>query len=143
MSEWFSIEVLDAAFSARSWVEAHGDAIVQAGLGEGALNWEWHHHRWGSLIEIEFADEEQFERFRIHPAVEAALEAVPDRVNGLLIHRGRGGSSGTRRPRRPLPMAGSGAVALPEPEEAAEEWWDRSDLVSLTAAPEPAGRLSA
>jgi hypothetical protein len=33
-------------------------------------------------------------------------------------------------------MAGSGAVALPEPEDEPTEWWDRADLV-------PAGRLSA
>lgn len=80
---------------------------------------------------------------RNRPVVEAALDAVPDRVNGLLIHRGRGGSSGTRRPRRPIPMAGSGAVALPEPEDEPTEWWDRADLVSLVPAPVPAGRLSA
>lgn len=117
MSEWWSIEVLNGASSARAWVEAYGDAVVQAGLGQGAVEWEWHHHHWGSLLEIEFSDEAEFERFRQLPIVEAALDAVPDRVNGLLIHRGRGGSSGTRSPRRPRPIAGSGSAALPLPEE--------------------------
>jgi len=117
VSEWFSIEVLNGASSARVWVEAYGDAIIRAGMGLGVVDWEWHHHRWGSLLEIAFSDEEDFERFRRLPIVEAALDAVPDRVSGLLIHRGRGGSSGTRRPLRPRPVAGSGSVALPLPED--------------------------
>jgi len=121
VSEWFSIEVLNGTASARAWVDAHGDVIVQMGLSEGALEWQWHHHRWGSLLEIEFEDEAQFERFRSLPTIEAALEAVPDRIRGLLIHRGRGGSSGTRRPRRPVPASGSGAVELALPESDIEE----------------------
>jgi hypothetical protein len=49
------------------------------------------------------------------PQVRAALDAVPDRVNGLLIYRGRGGGAGvpSRKPRRP--SAGAGALELPEP----------------------------
>src|ERR1700723_2031203 len=113
MPEGFSIEVLNGPWSARAWAEAYGDALVQAGFDEGAVDWEGHHYRWGSLLEIGFSEEDEFGRFRRLPSVEAGLEAVPDRVNGLMIHRGRGGSSGTRRPRRPLPMSGSGSVALP------------------------------
>jgi len=52
------------------------------------------------------------------PAVQAALDATPDPVKGLLVHRGRGGSSGARLPRRPRPLAGAGAVELPEPDPA-------------------------
>jgi len=48
--------------------------------------------------------------------VVAALDAVPDRLNGLLVYRGRGGGAGVPAPRRPRPHAGAGAVALPEPE---------------------------
>jgi hypothetical protein len=125
VSEWFSIEVLNGATSARAWVDAYGDSIVQAGLGQGAVQWELHHHRWGSLFELEFADEAEFERFRHLPVVEAAFDAVPDRVNGLLIHRGRGGSSGTRRPLRPRPITGSGSVALPIPDDALD-WSEAS-----------------
>jgi hypothetical protein len=117
VSEWFSIEVLNGTSSARAWVEAYGDAIVQAGMSQGAVDWEWQHHSWGSVLEIEFSDEADFERFRSSPVLEAAFDAAPDRVNGLLIHRGRGGSSGARSPRRPRPMSGSGSVALPLPEE--------------------------
>jgi hypothetical protein len=46
--------------------------------------------------------------------VRAALDAVPDPVNGLLIYPGRGGSSGRVQPRRPRPIAGAGAAPLPE-----------------------------
>jgi hypothetical protein len=47
--------------------------------------------------------------------VQAALDAVPDPVNGLLVYRGRGGGAGSVSPRRPRPGAGAGAMALPEP----------------------------
>jgi len=49
--------------------------------------------------------------------VRAALDGVPDRVNGLIIYRGRGGGSGPRQPRRPRPAPGSSAMARPEPQE--------------------------
>ncbi len=117
MAEWFSIEVSDGPGSARAWADVQGDALVQAGLGLGATDWEWHHHPWGSVLEIELHDEATFERFRALPVVVAALEAVPDPLRGLLVHRGRGGSSGSRRPRRPLPIAGAGSAALPVPDE--------------------------
>ncbi len=92
----------------------HGDALVKAGLGEGAVDWDWLHLPWGSILEVEFLEESDFERFRHLPAVEAALDAAPGRV---YVYRGRGGSTGTRRPRRPRPFAGAGAVALPLPDE--------------------------
>ncbi len=98
-------------------MDAYGDALVEAGISQGAIEWEWHYHTWGSLLEILFRDEREFDRFRNLPVVEAAFEAVPDRLSALLIHRGRGGSSGARWPRKPLPVSGSGAVALPLPLE--------------------------
>jgi hypothetical protein len=49
--------------------------------------------------------------------VRAALDAAPDPVHGLLLHRGRGGSAGSRQPRRPRPFTGAGSAALPIPEE--------------------------
>jgi len=49
--------------------------------------------------------------------VQAALDAVPDPVSGLIVYKGRGGSAGRLRPRRPRPLAGAGAVALPIPVE--------------------------
>ena len=48
---------------------------------------------------------------------DAALDAVPDPVTGVLVYRGRGGSSGKRNPRKPRPLIGSGSAALPMPED--------------------------
>lgn len=112
-----SIEVLDGEFSARLWAEAHGDSLVEAALHEGVIEWNWQHFDWGSVLDVEFADEQAWERFRANPAVVAALDAVPDRVSGLLIYRGRGGTSAPREPRHPRPLAGAGAAALEFPDE--------------------------
>jgi hypothetical protein len=120
MAEWFSIEVLNGSSSARAWKEAFGDRLIAAGYGEGLSDWEWHDFRWGVVLEVELPDEFAWDRFRDHPAVRAALDAVPDPVSGLLLHRGRGGSAGTRRPRKPKPFAAAGAVSLPEPFEVEE-----------------------
>ena len=114
----------DGIGSARLWADAHGDALVKAGLGEGAVDWCWVHRLWGLVLELEFLDESDFDRFRSLPIVDAALDAAPGRV---FVSRGRGGSSGTRRPRRPRPRAGAGAVALPLPEE------DQPDLLAEIA----------
>jgi hypothetical protein len=62
-------------------------------------------------------DEAQWEAFGQLPATAAALDAVPDRVSGLLVYRGRGGGAGARTLRRPRPTAGAGAIELPEPED--------------------------
>jgi hypothetical protein len=115
MAEWFSIEVLDGSSSARAWKEAYGDAVVAVAHTEGVSDWVWHEFRWGVLLEVELPDEFAWDRLLAAPAVRAALEAVPDPVAGLLVHRGRGGSAGDRWPRRPRPLASGGAAALPEP----------------------------
>ncbi|MGH9279365.1 MAG: hypothetical protein ACRD12_14825 [Acidimicrobiales bacterium] len=109
-----SIEVLDGGYPASLWVEAHGDNVVQAAILHGAVDWTLHHHRWGVVFELVFRDELQWELFRADTGVTAALDAVPN-PDGLLIYRGRGGSSSPREPRRPRPMAGAGAAALPLP----------------------------
>jgi hypothetical protein len=114
---WFSIEVLDGAFSASLWSEAHGDALVEAAFLSGAKDWSWHRHSWGVVLELEVPDEAAWEAFRALPAVAAALDAVPDPVSGLIVYRGRGGSSSRPEPRKPRPLAGSGAAALPLPWE--------------------------
>ena len=67
------------------------------------------------MFEVLFDSDAQWEAFRALPGVRAALDAVPDPVNGLLIYRGRGGGSGAGSPRRPRPTAGAGAVEAPEP----------------------------
>lgn len=128
MDYWLSLEVLDGEVPASSWKFAHGDNLSEAALTNGARQWTWHEHRWGVVLEIEFSTEEQRDRFRDLPAVSAALDAVPDPVNGLIVYPGRGGGSGTRVPRSPRPLPMSGAGALPEPHE---------EVTMTTASPHP------
>lgn len=117
MSEWYSIEVFDGASSAALWSDVHGDALVESALATGARDWSWHRHSWGVVLELEFADDKAWESWRALAGVQAALDAVPDPISGLIVYRGRGGSSGSTRPRRPRPLRGSGAAALPLPWE--------------------------
>ncbi len=111
---WWSIEVFDGPrSSAARWQDSFGNALVEAAVTHGAYDWEWHRHSWGVLFEIAFRADERFTEFRDLPAVRAALDAVPDPINGLLVYPGRGGSSGRVQPRRPLPKSGAGAAPLP------------------------------
>ncbi len=111
---WWSIEVFDGPeVSARAWRDAHGAALIEAAITNGAYEWEWHRHAWGMLFEIAFRSDERWSVYRNLPAVRAALDAVPDPVNGLLVYPGRGGSSGRVQPRRPYPILGAGAAPIP------------------------------
>jgi hypothetical protein len=96
MAEWWSIEVLHGEFSAFRWQEQHDSALIEAALTNGAVDGTWHAGRWGVVFEICFDNEEWWETFRRLPAVRAALDGVPDPVNGLLVYRGRGGGAGHR-----------------------------------------------
>ncbi len=91
-------------------------ALIEAALTNGAVDEAWHADRWGVVFEVCFEDEERWERFRSLPAVRAALDGVPDPVNGLLVYRGRGGGAGDRKPRKPKPAPSAGTVSLPEPQ---------------------------
>jgi hypothetical protein len=113
---WWSIEVFDGAFAASLWSAAHGDGLVEAAVLHGAVDWSWHQHPWGVVFEVSFRDEAAWDDFRASAAVQAALDAVPDPLAGLIVYRGRGGSAGRSQPRRPRPMAGAGAAALPLPD---------------------------
>ncbi len=118
VAEWLTIEVLDAeGFPASLWQHAHGNDLVEAAVTHGALYWEWHETRWGVVLELVFAEDEPLERYRDLPAVRAALDAVPDRVSGLLVYRGRGGGAGASVPRRPRPKPVAGSAEWPAPEE--------------------------
>ena len=117
---WMSIEVFDGTYSAGSWQEAWGDRLVENAIVSGASDWNWHRTGWGVIFEIAFADEEAWSRYRESLGVTIALDAVPDPVSGLIVYKGRGGNSGTRKPRKPRPLIGSGAQALPLPLD--EEW---------------------
>jgi hypothetical protein len=116
MAEWWSIEVMHAELSAFRWQEQHDSALIEAALTNGATDASWHADTWGVVFEVLFDDEEQWEVFRSLPVVRAALDAVPDPVNGLLVYRGRGGGADARKPRRPRPAPSANAVSLPEPE---------------------------
>jgi hypothetical protein len=135
VAEWWSIEVFHGEFSAARWKDSHGSALTESAITHGATDWGWHEYRWGVIFEIAFTDEAQWDAFRGLPQVISALDAVPDRVNGLLIYRGRGGSSGSpsRRPRRP--SAGAGALELPEPGAGTEVNLTESDPERLVRAP--------
>jgi hypothetical protein len=110
---WWSIEVFDGAeLSAARWQESYGEALVEAAITHGAYEWQWHRHSWGVLFEVAFRSDERWPIYRDLPAVRAALDAVPDPINGLMVYPGRGGSSGRVAPRRPRPVAGAGAAPI-------------------------------
>ncbi len=115
MSTWYSIEVFDGATSASVWAEAYRDALMETAVTSGASDWSWHRHTWGVVFEVAFADEQAWEDYANLPVVRAALDAVPDPLTGLIVYRGRGGSSGSPFPRKPRPLVGSGSAALPLP----------------------------
>jgi hypothetical protein len=116
MAEWWSIEVFHSEFQAAShWRDSHSSSLIESAISHGAVEWNWIEHRFGVVFEVSFPDDTRWEAFRQLPATVAALDAVPDRFNGLLIYRGRGGGAGASEPRRPRPSAGAGAIELPEP----------------------------
>jgi hypothetical protein len=115
---WWSIEVLDGPNGpARPWRDANERWLTEAAISNGAYDWHWHEHSWGVLFEIAFASDERWQVFRDLPAVRAALDAVPDPINGLLVYPGRGGSASGAHPRRPRPIVGGGAATLPQEPE--------------------------
>ena len=128
MSAWYSIEVFDGATPASVWAEAYRDVLMEIAITQGATDWSWHRHTWGVVFEVSFDNEQAWESFTNLPAVLAALDAVPDPVTGLIVYRGRGGSSGSAYPRKPRPLVGSGSAALPLP-------WDlgSDDILSVSA----------
>jgi hypothetical protein len=117
MAEYWSIEVFDGEIPASQWKQAFSASLVEAAISNGAYDWSWIENRWGVVFEACFTEDARWEAFRALPVVRAALDAVPDPVNGLLIYRGRGGASGASSPRRPRPVPSAGAVSLPEPAE--------------------------
>ena len=113
--EYWTIEVLDGELSALRWRDAYGDALVEAAHTNLVLDWRWSEQPWGVALELGFADESAWLRFRSLAVVRAALDAVPDRLSGVLIYPGRGGSQGSMVPRRPRPAPASGVAEVPAP----------------------------
>jgi hypothetical protein len=139
VAEWWSIEVLHGEVSAFRWQEQHDSALIEAALTNGVRDGTWHADRWGVVFEVLFDTEDRWEAFRGLPVVRAALDAVPDPVNGLLIYRGRGGGAGTREPRRPKPAPSSAAVSLPGPAD--EPYLDLAAVSAPSVRPTTAGAL--
>jgi hypothetical protein len=122
MDVW-TIEVADGhTASARGWRREHGERLVEAALTHGAKEWTWVVRSWGVLLELSFADESDWLRFRRTPAVQAALDAAPDPVAGRWIYPGRGGSSASRIPRRPRPLRSCDGAPIPEPDPEPALW---------------------
>jgi hypothetical protein len=117
MAEWWSVEVFHGEFRASRWQQSYSASLIESAISHGAVDWSWSEHPYGVVFEVCFADETQWTAFRALPAVRAALDAVPDPVNGLLIYRGRGGGAGAAARRRPRPDIGAGALELPEPHD--------------------------
>jgi hypothetical protein len=136
MAEWWSIEVFHGEIQAASrWKDSYDTVLTESAVSAGAVEWAWAEHRYGVVFEVCFPDDAKWEAFRAVAAVRAALDAVPDPVNGLLVYRGRGGGSGARSPRRPRPTAGADAVELPDP--------PRERVLDLTGAGAPGDRRPA
>jgi hypothetical protein len=118
MAEWWSVEVFSSdKLPASGWRYAYEDELTEAAITHGAIYYEWHDTQQGVVFEVLFSTDEQWDAFRTLPAVRAALDGVPDPVNGLLIYRGRGGAAGARKPRKPKPAPGAAALELDEPRE--------------------------
>jgi len=116
MAEWWSIEVFSSdKLPASSWRYAYEDELTEAVITHGAVYYEWHDTQYGVVLEALLPSDREWEAFRALPAVRAALDGVPDPVNGLLIYRGRGGASGSSKPRKPRPAPDAAAAELDEP----------------------------
>jgi hypothetical protein len=118
MAQWWSIEVFSGdRLPASGWRYAYEDDLTEAAITNGARYYEWHDTQYGVLFEVLFPSDAEWEAFRALPAVRAALDGVPDPVEGLLIYRGRGGAAGSTKPRKPKPAPGAAALELEEPKE--------------------------
>ena len=110
MAEWWSIEVFSGdKLPASGWRYAYEDDLTEAAITHGAMYYEWHDTEYGVIFEVLFRDDEQWEAFRALPAVRAALDGVPDPVNGLhhlprpgrRVRRAASPASPSPRPARP------------------------------------------
>src|SRR4029079_18032257 len=112
-ARWWSMEVMNGPFSADRWRDAHGRALFEAAVTHGALDWSWQSTAWGVVLAGEVRHLDAWVAVRALPAVQAALDAVPDPVHGLFVFPGRGGSSDALLPRRPRPQRGAGGAVIP------------------------------
>ena len=71
--EYWTVEVLDGELSALRWRDAYGDALVEAAHTNLVIDWRWTLQPWGVALELGFANESHWLRFRDLPVVRAAL----------------------------------------------------------------------
>jgi hypothetical protein len=131
------MEILDAEHAgttAAAWRGAYAQTLAESLVTNGAAAWKWFEFSWGVVLEVAFADERGWLDWRSLPGTQAALDAVPDPLRGLLVHRGHGGSSGGYVPRAPRIAPAADSVALPEP---------TADRALVTAAAERVALLTA
>jgi hypothetical protein len=117
-ADWWSIEIMDAEhaeLSAASWRDAHAQLLTESLVTNGAVQWKWFEHSWGVVLEVAFVAETTWLVWRALPGTQAALDAVPDPLSGLLVHRGHGGTSGSYVPRTPRIAPEADRVSLAEP----------------------------
>ncbi|MFG1806454.1 hypothetical protein [Streptomyces sp. NPDC049040] len=119
VQDWWSIEVMDgedgAVHTATGWREAYAQTLTESLITNGASSWRWFGFSWGVVLEVAFTEEAAWDAWLALPGTQATLDAVPDPVRGLLVHRGHGGSSGAYVPRSPAVAPRADRAALPEP----------------------------
>jgi len=108
---WWSIEVRDGDTPARQWRDAWSRTLLEAAVTHGAHDFIWQAEPFGVVLELGFAETDDWHRFRRLPGVTAALDAVDPGT--LYVYPGRGGSAGAGLPRRgPRPIV-EDAAPLP------------------------------
>jgi hypothetical protein len=121
MAQWWSIEVHGEPSAAR-WKAAYSSSLIESAISNGAVDWAWHEYRWGVVFEAAFDAQAQWEAFRARASVQAALEAAPDPINGLLVHRRDGGNSEPPSLQRPTPLPTTAATPVATPPVSISRW---------------------
>jgi hypothetical protein len=100
--ETWTIEVTDtSAAPAQRWKDAYGEGLVRTALAQGATKSTWVAAGDGVVLELAFADEGDWLRFRATPPARAALTNAAKPPEGFLIFTGRR-EDDTRRAPEPV-----------------------------------------
>lgn len=122
---WLSIAVLEpfdldladpAQQSAHQWWASVSDQLISAAFQHSALDYEVTLKTWGVVFDVGFGTDELAEAFRNGEAMGSAMDQLGPLRLEVTSGRG-GGTASVRVPRRDRPLLGSGAAALPLPEQ--------------------------